>query len=93
MEGIAESSNAQLNAPYAERWELLKDIMVHLYIDENTKLKDLVAMMKARYQFYASLVPFPSNRILPCVDMDFKTLTWLILIVKVSTKHSLKGGK
>ncbi len=54
MEGIVESSNDQLNAPYAERWELLKDIMVHLYIDENTKLKDLVAMMKARYQFYAS---------------------------------------
>ncbi|PVH82419.1 hypothetical protein DL98DRAFT_586407 [Cadophora sp. DSE1049] len=54
MEGIAESSNAQLNAPYAERWELLKDIMVHLYIDEKTQLKDLVAMMKARYQFYAS---------------------------------------
>ena len=56
MDGIAEASVDQLSAPYAERWGLLKDVMARLYVDEKKKFKDIVEIMKADYQFYASSV-------------------------------------
>lgn len=62
MDGVAGGSADQLNAPYAERWGLLKDVMARLYLDEKKKLKEIVEIMKAEYQFYASSVSiFPSN--------------------------------
>ena len=56
MDGVAGTSAKQLNAPYAERWGLLKDVMGRLYMDEKKKVKDIVKIMKADYQFYASSV-------------------------------------
>jgi hypothetical protein len=56
MDGVAGASADQLNAPYAERWGLLKDVMARLYVDEKKKLKDIVEIMKAEYRFYASSV-------------------------------------
>jgi hypothetical protein len=56
MDGVAGLSTDQLNAPYAERWDLLKDVMARLYMDEKKKLKDIVEIMKTDYRFYATSV-------------------------------------
>ncbi len=56
MDDIAGPSTDHLKASYAERWVLLKDVMGRLYTDEKKKLKDIVEIMKAEYQFYASSV-------------------------------------
>ena len=64
MDGTSKPSTDQLNAPYAERWELLKDIMTRLYVDEKKKFKDIVKIMEKEYRFYASLVLFHVNHLL-----------------------------
>jgi hypothetical protein len=56
MDGTAEVPASQLDAPYAERWALLKGVMSQLYIEEKKKLKDIVEIMKVEYKFYASSV-------------------------------------
>lgn len=55
---------SQLDAPYAERWELLKPVMSQLYIDEKKKLKDIVKIMAAEYKFFASSVLIPIRSLL-----------------------------
>jgi hypothetical protein len=54
MEYVADPQVDQLKAPYAERWELLKDVIVRLFVDEQNKLKDVVKIMEIEYKFYAS---------------------------------------
>jgi hypothetical protein len=56
MSHTTEPSADQLNAPYAERWGLLKDVMVQLYLRERKQLKEISEIMKINYQFYASSV-------------------------------------
>jgi hypothetical protein len=56
MSHITEPSADQLNAPYAVRWGLLKDVMVHLYLTERKQLKQISEIMKISYKFYASSV-------------------------------------
>ncbi|KAG9236331.1 Clr5 domain-containing protein [Amylocarpus encephaloides] len=54
MDDIASSSTANLSVPYNERWDLLREVIVGLYIGENKKLKEIVEIMKINSQFYAS---------------------------------------
>jgi len=56
MNGAPPVSADQLNAPYLERWTMLKDVMTWLYLDqeEKLKLKEIVDIMRDYYQFYAS---------------------------------------
>lgn len=57
MDGITGPSSVdQLKAPYAERWGLLKGVMVRLYMDEEKQVKDIAKIMEAEYKFYASSV-------------------------------------
>jgi predicted HTH domain antitoxin len=46
----------QLQAPYAERWELLKDVMVRLYMKEKKTVKKIAEFMEMEYKFFASSV-------------------------------------
>ncbi|KUJ20815.1 uncharacterized protein LY89DRAFT_779513 [Mollisia scopiformis] len=54
MDGIAGPSVDQLNAPYAERWGLLKEVMVRLFLEEGKKYKEIVKIMEIEYKFYAT---------------------------------------
>ena len=54
MDSVSGPSADHLNAPYAQRWELLKDVMTRLYMDERKKYKEIVKIMESEYQFYAS---------------------------------------
>lgn len=56
MEGAPPVSIEHLNAPYSERWLLLKDVMAWLYLEQpkNLPLKVVVQLMQRHYQFYAS---------------------------------------
>jgi hypothetical protein len=57
MEGVARAPVDHRNVSYAERWELLKDVIAELYLgDKKKKLKEIVEIMKRDYQFYASSV-------------------------------------
>jgi hypothetical protein len=57
MDGTAGPSSVdQLNAPYAKRWELLKDVMVRLYMKEEKPVKEIAKFMEMEYKFYASSV-------------------------------------
>jgi len=58
MDGAPPVSADQLKAPYPERWALLKDVMVWLYLEQEKKLKlkDIVEIMQKKYQFFASSV-------------------------------------
>lgn len=53
METLGVSPD-QLNAPYAERWGLLKDVMARLYLEEKKTVKQIVQIMTRDYSFYAS---------------------------------------
>lgn len=55
MDSLSGPAVNQLKAPYAERWLLLKDAMVQLYIKEGKEVKEIAEIMKAKYQFYASV--------------------------------------
>jgi hypothetical protein len=54
MENLVGASPDHLNAPYAERWGLLKNVMARLYLDENKTVKQIVEIMIRDYRFYAS---------------------------------------
>jgi hypothetical protein len=61
MDGAPPVSADQLKAAYSERWELLKDVMVWLYLKhlengKKLKLKEIVKIMEQSYKFYASSV-------------------------------------
>lgn len=47
--------------PVHERWELLKDIIEHQYINEKRKLPDLAKYMKDHHDFDAGYVACDSN--------------------------------
>lgn len=59
MEGAPYIPAGQLNVPYAERWELLKEVMVWFYLEytekyKKLKSKEIVKIMEQNYRFYAS---------------------------------------
>jgi hypothetical protein len=61
MDGAPLVSADQLKAPYAERWNLLKDVMAWLYMDysvngKKLKIKEIVKIMEQNYKFFASSV-------------------------------------
>jgi len=64
MDGVAGPSVDQLKAPYAERWGLLKDVMVRLFIEEKKQFKEIAKIMEAEYRFYASSVLIYSSQFL-----------------------------
>lgn len=39
--------------PFSKRWELLKPEIERLYVDENVPLRDIVSIMKEKYDFDA----------------------------------------
>jgi hypothetical protein len=64
MDSAPPVSADQLKAAYPERWELLKDVMVWLYLEylengKKLKLKEIVKIMEQNYKFYASSVTTP----------------------------------
>ncbi|CZR53627.1 uncharacterized protein PAC_03507 [Phialocephala subalpina] len=55
MNNLSGPAVDQLDSPYSERWELLKDVMVQLYMQEKKQVKEIVKIMEADYKFYASV--------------------------------------
>jgi hypothetical protein len=56
MDNVPGPSTDQLNAPYAQRWELLKAALAGLFLDEKKTYKEIVEILKRDYQFYATSV-------------------------------------
>lgn len=55
MEDFEDPSVEQVTSvPYAERWELLKTVILRLFIEERKILKDVVTIIELRYKFFAS---------------------------------------
>lgn len=54
MASTAGPSIDQLSATYAQRWELLKDVMVRLFMEEGKQYKQIVKIMETEYKFYAT---------------------------------------
>ena len=57
MEGMAQNPWPSFSdVPYNKRWELLKPYLEELYINERREVSEIVGIMKARHNFYASYV-------------------------------------
>ena len=73
MDGAPLVSAEHLKAPYAERWDLLKDVMAWLYMEysvdgKKLKLKEIVKIMEQNYKFFASSVTLPFRLLSSNID-------------------------